>query len=88
MKPRIFIGSSSEGGSVSGTFFDSPYDLAFDSSGNLWVTDSNNHRVLKFSTLTNNAAADFALGQNDVNADSLTSNDQDRNDESGNPPCC
>lgn len=42
--------------------------LTFDAAGNLWVTDGNNNRVLRFpaSALTGNApAADLVLGQAD-----------------------
>lgn len=42
--------------------------LTFDASGNLWVTDGNNNRVLRFpaSALTGNApAADLVIGQAD-----------------------
>jgi hypothetical protein len=48
-------------------------------AGGLWVADSGNHRVLRFGTLTNGAAADFVLGQAD-----FISNQDNRN--AGNPP--
>jgi sugar lactone lactonase YvrE len=42
--------------------------LTFDSAGNLWVTDPNNHRVLRFpptAQARNGGAADLVLGQVD-----------------------
>jgi uncharacterized protein (TIGR03437 family) len=72
----IFTGSTGDTGGVTastllltgqGAFF--PHTgLAFDSSGNLWVADTGNHRVLRFpaSVLTtgqNAPAADTVIGQ-------------------------
>ncbi|MCU0493115.1 MAG: NHL repeat-containing protein [Chloroflexaceae bacterium] len=45
-----------------------PWDVAVDSIGRLWVTDSNNFRVLRFdeaASKPNGAPADGVLGQND-----------------------
>ncbi|OGS18564.1 MAG: hypothetical protein A2219_00535 [Elusimicrobia bacterium RIFOXYA2_FULL_50_26] len=43
-----------------------PQDVAVDSSGNVWVADSSNSRVLKFINPTyNGQAASLVLGQND-----------------------
>lgn len=59
------------GGNVTSTSFPARVDLAFDSAGNLWVTDFGNHRVLRYpeSSLGNGAsfapAADLVLGQPD-----------------------
>lgn len=42
--------------------------LVFDSAGNLWVTDPNNHRVMRFSPTAqgrNGGGADLVLGQTD-----------------------
>ncbi|MFH1368799.1 MAG: hypothetical protein ABII64_06715 [Elusimicrobiota bacterium] len=52
-----------------------PYGLAVDSSGNLWVADSNNNRVLKFTAPINSGqAASLVLGQADFtsNAEATT----------------
>lgn len=44
----------------------SPTALAFDSSGNLWVADENDHRVLEFSPpFSSGMAAALVLGQQD-----------------------
>ena len=41
-----------------------PQAPAFDSSGNLWVTDANNNRVLKYTTpFSNGQSASLVLGQ-------------------------
>jgi sugar lactone lactonase YvrE len=48
------------------TNFNAPAGLAFDSSGNLWVSDDYNNRVLEFvqgSGFTNHEAASVVLGQ-------------------------
>jgi uncharacterized protein (TIGR03437 family) len=54
--------------------------LAFDSSGNLWVSDPGNNRVLQFPVAalgtgaTNQPAAQLVLGQADFNSTSLPAN--------------
>jgi sugar lactone lactonase YvrE len=49
--------------------------LAFDSSGDLWVSDVSNHRVLGFrAPLTSGMAATVVLGQPDFTTESPTSN--------------
>jgi len=40
-----------------------PGGIAFDSNGALWVADSNNNRVLRFSQIVNQASADVVIGQ-------------------------
>ena len=48
------------------TNFNLPWGLAFDSSGNLWITDAINLRVLRFSPpFSNGQAANLVLGQKD-----------------------
>ncbi|WP_210414459.1 NHL repeat-containing protein [Leptospira wolffii] len=59
----------------------SPNDVEVDSSGKVWVADTGNHRVLRFSPpFSNGMAADLVLGQPDfvsssyaLDADSLSS---------------
>jgi len=59
---------------ISDSSLNSPRGLGIDSAGNLWIADSANNRVLKFSPgFSNGQAADFVLGQPD-----LTSNDANR----------
>ncbi|MBN2407128.1 MAG: hypothetical protein JXJ19_05475 [Elusimicrobia bacterium] len=58
----------------------SPFGIAVDGSGNLWVADTDNNRVLKYSTPTSNgAAADLVLGQQDF--DINAGNDMDGDGE-------
>jgi len=63
----LVLGQSSfttDGYSVSQTGLDNPVGIAFDSSGNLWVSDSGNNRVLRFSPpFTNGMGANMVLGQ-------------------------
>jgi sugar lactone lactonase YvrE len=58
-----FVSNSS---GLSATNFDAPADLAFDSNGNLWVTDIRNNRALKFAPpFSDGMAASAVLGQTD-----------------------
>ena len=62
------IGQTSFTSGTTGTTantLNSPGGIAFDSAGNLWVTDSNNNRVLKFSAgnLITNGFATNVIGQ-------------------------
>ncbi len=63
----IVIGQSnftSNSYSTSQTGIALPMGAAFDSSGNLWVADSHNSRILEFeSPFTNGEAASVVLGQ-------------------------
>ncbi|MCX5788246.1 MAG: hypothetical protein NTX64_07040, partial [Elusimicrobia bacterium] len=44
-----------------------PWGLAFDSSGNVWVSDDFDHRILRFSApFSNGMSADLVLGQTDL----------------------
>src|SRR5256885_1254933 len=64
----VVIGHASftQGGSgTNDTAFSAPKGIAFDSSGNLWVADDGNNRVLMFpkgSGFTNNEAATIVIG--------------------------
>ncbi len=60
------------------SFYNKIAGLAIDSSGNLWVTDPNNNRVLRFPVSqlapnTSQPAADVVLGQTSANLSSLPS---------------
>jgi uncharacterized protein (TIGR03437 family) len=55
---------------VSSSTLNKPRAVAFDSRGNLWVSDSGNHRVVRFSAgvldSTTSPAADTVIGQSDL----------------------
>jgi sugar lactone lactonase YvrE len=59
---------TSAANSHSAKTFHNPTDIAIDSTGNVWISDWNNHRVLKFDTsnLKIGGAATVALGQTDL----------------------
>lgn len=60
-------GRNGGGNAVSASGFDLPTGLAFDQRNNLYVSDFNNGRVLKFAApVGTNAAAVTALGQSDL----------------------
>jgi sugar lactone lactonase YvrE len=59
-------GAANQGGAVAANSISGPAGAAFDSSGNLWVSDYNNNRVLEFvSPFTTNMLAGLVLGQLD-----------------------
>jgi len=46
------------------TALNNPISVIFDSSGNLWVSDQNNNRILRYSPpFVNNTAANLVIGQ-------------------------
>jgi len=52
------------GGHASQSNLSSPWDVAFDSSGNLWVADSSNSRVLEFKApFSNGESAAIVIGE-------------------------
>ncbi|MGI0078566.1 MAG: NHL repeat-containing protein [Nitrososphaerales archaeon] len=54
---------------VNPSCLDNPWGLAFDSSGNLWVSDNTQYRILEFKTpFTNGENASVALGQPNLNS--------------------
>lgn len=67
--PDLVIGqsnfTSTSWGRTASTF-SLPWGIAFDSSGNLWITDAINLRVLRFSPpFSNGEAANLVLGEKD-----------------------
>ena len=64
----------------SSTALNQPRALTFDPAGNLWVADSGNHRVVRFSAAVLNSqtqpAADTVIGQRDFFSNSANSGGQ------------
>ncbi len=59
-----FTSNTENNGGVSASSLSLPDQLAFDASGNLWVPDSDNNRVLKYAPpFSNGMAATLELGQ-------------------------
>lgn len=61
----IVLGQSSMGGSAPGSALSqmrAPSGLFVDASGALWVADTGNNRVLKFTNIATGASAAFAIG--------------------------
>jgi len=57
---------------LSQSAIDNPSGMVFDSSGNLWMTDTNNNRVLEFAApITSGEAASTVLGQSDFSTSGL-----------------
>jgi uncharacterized protein (TIGR03437 family) len=59
---------------VSAATLSAPSGLAFDADGNLWIADTNNHRVLRYAAASLNpeeSAADIVLGQFDLGTANL-----------------
>jgi uncharacterized protein (TIGR03437 family) len=66
---KLFTTNAVNGGAaVSASGLNSPSGIALDSQNNLYVSDFNNARVLKFATLTTNAAATGLYGQTSFTA--------------------
>jgi len=60
--------SPNQGGSAGANTFSDPMGATFDSSGNLWVADALNNRVLEFrAPFTTNMNSSVVLGQVDFN---------------------
>ena len=58
-------------GSATGSTLCGPLAIASDQSGNLWLADSNNHRVLEFAPpFSNGMTASMVLGQPDFTSNS------------------
>jgi sugar lactone lactonase YvrE len=76
------LGSESRSGGQDG--LQGPYFTAFDSSGNLWVADSANNRVLEFTTpFSNGEDASVVLGQASFTANSGVTNSSDLDHPTG-----
>jgi sugar lactone lactonase YvrE len=74
------IGEASDG-QVNASNLAQPYGIAFDSSGNLWVADSSNNRVVEYKApLSNGEAASLVIGQPSLTS---TTNDDAQSNMSG-----
>ncbi|MDX2128823.1 MAG: NHL repeat-containing protein [Chloroherpetonaceae bacterium] len=85
-QPDLFSNTANNGG-LSASTMNAPSGVAVDGSGNLYVADQNNHRVLRFAnaaTALTGAAATVALGQ--PNLTSGTANNGGRSASSMNFP--
>jgi sugar lactone lactonase YvrE len=81
-EPTLAVGSVPGTEPASQTDLNAPAGLTFDSSGNIWVADSGNYRVLEFKApFSNGEAASVVLGQ-----DNFTANDFPN--EPNCPPTC
>ncbi len=63
-----FQGRTANGGGVGPASMHTPTGLRFDSQRNLWISDSGNHRVLRYPSgalLSFSAEADLVIGQED-----------------------
>ena len=68
----LFTGAPDRGGRVSASGFHTPIGLAFDAQGNLYVSEFDNGRVMKFTApLVAGAAAAVVLGQPNFTAAGL-----------------
>jgi sugar lactone lactonase YvrE len=65
--PACFTTGTANNGGISASSLNQPFDLAFDSTGNLWVTDTFNNRILEYAgpanSITTGEAATVVLGQ-------------------------
>ncbi|HJW19392.1 MAG TPA: hypothetical protein VJ571_02395, partial [Candidatus Nitrosotalea sp.] len=59
-----FTSNTANNGGISASTLNFPQGLTFDSSGNLWVADAFNNRILEYLTpFTNGQSASHVLGQ-------------------------
>ncbi|MDX2128825.1 MAG: T9SS type A sorting domain-containing protein [Chloroherpetonaceae bacterium] len=75
-QPNLTSGTANNGG-LSASTLSQPYSVAVDGSGNLYVVDSGNSRVLRFAnaaSVSTGAAASIALGQPDFFSGSFNNN--------------
>ena len=65
----LLLGGAPFNGSMNASSLAQPRQIAFDSSGNLWVADTGNSRLLRFNApITNHEAASLVLGASDFNS--------------------
>jgi sugar lactone lactonase YvrE len=65
-----FNSDTTDNGGISASSLDEPNDLAVTASGDLWVADTDNNRVLQFiRPFETDTVADFVIGQPDFESD-------------------
>ena len=63
-QPNFFVNDCNNGGTIANTTLCAPRGAAVDSAGNLYVSDTGNHRVLEYTTpFTTDTTADKVIGQ-------------------------
>jgi sugar lactone lactonase YvrE len=83
--PEAVLGQTSlnvGGSGTSASQLNTPYGLALDATGALWVADTNNNRVVRFAdalTCASGAPANLALGQPDFTSNGATASSSGMN---------
>ena len=68
---------TSSGSATTAISLNGPYGIAFDATGNLWVSDFHNNRVLKFTPpFANGQAASLVLGQPNFTTNGISGDNQ------------
>ncbi len=72
-QPNLYTGSPNQHDVLNLKDLSGPYSATFDSSGNLWVADSQNNRVLEFTPpFSTNEVVSVVLGQPDMFSSACT----------------
>lgn len=68
-QPTFLANSLNQGGSPNAATLSNPRSATVDSTGQLWISDLGNNRILRFPSIptTNGASADLVLGQSILN---------------------
>ena len=72
-------------GGLAATSLDTVTGLAFDSSGDLWVVDDGNHRVMKYENISGSqSTTSISTGDNSITLDTFTTSFSSSNSIAGN----